>query len=71
MKSKILVTSAAGKTGMSTSLQLLEKGYPVRALVRQKDARAKLLSKAGAGVLRIWMRLRSNMCRPCLMRDGP
>jgi uncharacterized protein YbjT (DUF2867 family) len=50
MKPKILVTSAAGKTGSSTTLQLLQKGYPVRAMVRQKDSRAKLLSKAGAEI---------------------
>ena len=36
MKPTILVTSAAGKTGMSAALQLLDKDYPVRALVRRK-----------------------------------
>ncbi|MCE7999935.1 MAG: NmrA family NAD(P)-binding protein [Rhodobiaceae bacterium] len=51
MTPKILVTSAAGKTGMSTALQLLEKDYPVRALVRGKDARSRLLHKAGAEVV--------------------
>lgn len=30
MKPKILVTAAAGKTGTATTMQLLEKGYPVR-----------------------------------------
>ena len=51
MKPTILVTSAAGKTGMSAALQLLEKDYPVRALVRRKDARSQLLHKAGAEVV--------------------
>ncbi len=51
MKPKILVTSAAGKTGMSTALQLLEKDYPVRAMVRRKDARSQALHKAGAEVV--------------------
>ncbi|MEW9922108.1 NmrA family NAD(P)-binding protein [Marimonas sp. MJW-29] len=46
----ILVTSAAGKTGLPVSLQLLEKGYPVRAFVRRKDARSDQLAAAGADV---------------------
>jgi NAD(P)H dehydrogenase (quinone) len=45
---KILVTSAAGRTGSSTVMHLLEKGFPVRALVRKRDSRAELLEKAGA-----------------------
>jgi NAD(P)H dehydrogenase (quinone) len=48
---KILVTTAAGKTGRAVTLQLLEKGWPVRALVRQADARAEYLRAAGAEVL--------------------
>ena len=47
-KPKILVTSAAGRTGSAAVLQLLEKGYPVRAFVRKRDARANALVKAGA-----------------------
>ena len=39
----ILVTCAAGKTGLQTSLQLREKGYPVRAFVRSDDHRARQL----------------------------
>ena len=50
MKPRILVTSAAGKTGLQTSLQLLEKGYPVRALVRSDDHRARQLRDAGAEI---------------------
>lgn len=49
-KPKILVTSASGKTGIPTSLQLLEKGYPVRAFVRKVDHRSELLKKAGAEI---------------------
>lgn len=47
---KILVTSAAGKTGLPTVLQLLEKGFPVRAFVRSDDHRAQLLRDAGADI---------------------
>lgn len=47
-KPKILVTSAAGRTGSAAVLQLLEKGFPVRAFVRSRDARAIALEKAGA-----------------------
>lgn len=49
-KPKILVTSAAGNTGIPTTLQLLEKGYPVRAFVRSDDHRAKRLRDAGAEI---------------------
>lgn len=49
-KPKILVTSAAGNTGIPTTLQLLEKGYPVRAFVRRDDHRARLLKDAGAEI---------------------
>jgi uncharacterized protein YbjT (DUF2867 family) len=48
IKPKILVTSAAGKTGLQTALQLLEKGYPVRAFIRRDDQRARRLKEAGA-----------------------
>jgi uncharacterized protein YbjT (DUF2867 family) len=47
-KPKILVTSAAGRTGSAATLQLLEKGFPVRAFVRKRDTRAEGLEKAGA-----------------------
>ena len=46
-KPKILVTSAAGNTGIPTTVQLLEKGFPVRALVRSDDHRAKRLILTG------------------------
>ena len=44
------MTSAAGKTGLPTALQLREKGYPVRAFVRRRDARSALLERTGAEV---------------------
>lgn len=47
---KILVTSAAGKTGLPTTLQLLEKGFPVTAFVRQRDHRSEKLENAGAEI---------------------
>jgi NAD(P)H dehydrogenase (quinone) len=49
-KPKILVTSAAGRTGVSAVLQLLEKGFPVRAFVRRRDARSEALERAGAEI---------------------
>lgn len=48
MKPRILVTSAAGSTGIPTTLGLLEKGYPLRAFVRRQDARSQRLHDAGA-----------------------
>lgn len=47
-KPKILVTSATGRTGSAAVMQLLEKGFPVRAFVRRRDARAEVLEHAGA-----------------------
>ena len=49
-KPKILVTSAAGNTGIPTTLQLLKKGFPVRAFVRTDDDRASRLRDAGAEI---------------------
>jgi uncharacterized protein YbjT (DUF2867 family) len=45
---KILVTGATGKTGCAVAAQLLEKGYPVRAIVRSRDTRSKHLDRLGA-----------------------
>ena len=50
-KPKILVTSAAGKTGLQVSLQLLRKGIPVRALVRRTDSRSEHLGAEGAEIV--------------------
>ena len=49
-KPRILVTTAGGKTGMPTALQLLEKGYPVRAFMRAEDGRSAILRKVGAEI---------------------
>ncbi len=48
LKPKILVTSAGGKTGLQTALQLRAMEYPVRAFVRRKDSRSEILERAGA-----------------------
>lgn len=47
---RILVTSAVGNTGFQTTKQLLEKGFPVRALVRRTDARSESLKALGAEI---------------------
>jgi NAD(P)H dehydrogenase (quinone) len=47
---KILITGATGKTGSATALQLLAKGYPVRAFVHREDARIESLRSAGAEI---------------------
>ena len=49
-KPKILVTTAAGKTGSATAIQLLEQGYPVRAMVRTTDRRSETLRHLGAEI---------------------
>ena len=50
-KPLILVTAAAGKTGSPVVEQMLDRGYPVRALVRRHDERSKRLEKLGAEVV--------------------
>lgn len=45
---RILVTSAAGKTGLPTALFLRAMGFPVTAFVRRLDHRAHKLEEAGA-----------------------
>ena len=47
---RILVTGAAGKTGAAVVEQLLERGFPVRALVRRNDERSTRLETLGAEV---------------------
>jgi uncharacterized protein YbjT (DUF2867 family) len=49
-KPKILVTSAAGRTGAPAVLQLLQQGFPVRAFVRRRDSRSQVLERAGAEI---------------------
>ncbi|RCJ37406.1 transcriptional regulator [Nostoc minutum NIES-26] len=45
---KILVTGATGKTGSAVVAQLRERGVPVRAIVRSRDARSQRLNRLGA-----------------------
>ena len=47
-KPRILVTGATGKTGSAVVTQLLEKGWPVRAIVRSRDTRSERLERMGA-----------------------
>ena len=42
-KPLILITGATGKTGTPVIEQLLERGYPVRALVHRLDERSPIL----------------------------
>ena len=49
-KPRILVTAAAGRTGVPAVLELLDHGYPVRAFVRRKNARTEALRQAGAEI---------------------
>ena len=52
-KPKILITAAAGKTGMATALDLLRQGFPVRAMVRHADVqRAYFCPPLEPGTLR-------------------
>ncbi len=50
-KPLILVTGAAGKTGAPVVEQLIERGFPVRALVRRRDERSERLEKLGAEIV--------------------
>ncbi|MEM9388233.1 MAG: NmrA family NAD(P)-binding protein [Pseudomonadota bacterium] len=47
-KERILVTSAAGHVGSAAVSNLLQRGFAVRAFVRQRDARAQTLEALGA-----------------------
>lgn len=49
-KPKILIAGAAGRTGSIATRMLLERGYPVRAMVRTDDERARKLSDLGAEI---------------------
>src|SRR5262249_43853785 len=53
-KKPILVTGAAGQlgsVGRTVTTLLLNRGFPVRALVRREDDRAAMLRAAGAEVI--------------------
>ncbi|MCH7903549.1 MAG: NmrA family NAD(P)-binding protein [Armatimonadetes bacterium] len=47
----ILVTGAAGKTGAPVVEQMLNRGFPVRALVRRNDERSARLEALGAEII--------------------
>lgn len=47
----ILITGATGKTGTAAALELLARGYPVRAMVHRQDDRSARLHAAGAEVV--------------------
>ncbi len=47
---RILVTGAAGRNASTAVLELLQKGFPVRAFVRRHDARSEKLKQAGAEI---------------------
>lgn len=49
-KPRMLITSAAGKTGAAASMQLLARGYPVRAFVHRLDERSEALRRHGAEI---------------------
>ncbi|ARV59603.1 transcriptional regulator [Nostocales cyanobacterium HT-58-2] len=48
---KILVIGATGKTGSAVVAQLLEKGFPVRAMVRSRNAKSQRLERLGAEIV--------------------
>ena len=50
-KPLILVTGSTGKTGAPVVEPLLERGYPVRALVHKVDGRSQRLESLGAEVV--------------------
>src|SRR5215471_9791962 len=47
----ILVTGATGNTGGAVVSELLQRGVPVRAMVRTRDARSAALRARGAEVV--------------------
>ena len=50
-KPLILVTGAAGRTGSALVGELRDRFYPVRAILRQRDARSDRLAARGADVV--------------------
>jgi NAD(P)H dehydrogenase (quinone) len=50
IKPRIIVTGATGKTGSVVVAELLEAGYPVRAMVHREDLRSARLKAQGAEV---------------------
>jgi len=50
IKPRIIVTGATGKTGSVVVMELLNAGYPVRALVHREDGRSARLKAQGAEI---------------------
>ncbi|GCE08134.1 NmrA family NAD(P)-binding protein [Dictyobacter aurantiacus] len=50
-KPRILVLTAAGRTGMPIVLQLLSEGFPITAFVHQADQRSEHLKAKGADIV--------------------
>jgi uncharacterized protein YbjT (DUF2867 family) len=50
LEPRILVTGATGKTGSVVATELLQAGYPVRALVHREDGRSEQLARQGAEI---------------------
>ncbi|HKD42880.1 MAG TPA: NmrA family NAD(P)-binding protein, partial [Myxococcaceae bacterium] len=50
-KPRILVTGASGRNASAAVLDLLKRGFPVRALVRRQDERSQALRAAGAEIV--------------------
>ncbi len=50
IKPRIIVTGATGKTGSLVLSELLNAGYPVRAIVHREDGRSARLKAQGAEV---------------------
>ncbi len=48
---RILVLTAAGKTGLPIATQLLDEGFPVTAFVRREDTRSERLRALGASIV--------------------
>ena len=51
MKPRVLVTTAAGRTGSVAALDLVRRGHPVRGMVRRDDHRAQALRDGGVEVI--------------------
>lgn len=51
MKPRVLVTTAAGRTGSIAALDLVRRGHPVRGMVHRDDHRAQTLRDNGVEVI--------------------
>ena len=52
-KPRILVLTAAGRTGMPVALQLLDEGFPVTAFVHRADQRSERRKRERRGYRRL------------------